>query len=337
MESLTNRSIFSPFLQERLQGGSWGEVKFKGFLKYGLHVMVLGGLIVAAVKYVDGESFMQAVRQFDWRYVPIICALGLASVLIKGWRFGTMVRKVAEVDRPTLLKAYVAGQSATLVPGGIAARAGLLDQVGVPASKTGAAITLSSMSDQFLFLLLTLVCAAWFEEARRPVLILIGILTVLAVLLGIQAVRVWLFRLVKAILGRFKLDVAFSRFIIATKETATPKILLYGIANTAMAFACLILALHLCLMGVGASVPLMTLLLAFSLPTMLGRISALPGGVGVTEFGMTGILNAAPGVSMGEAAAAVTIFRLATVLFTAIAGGLVYFTLWRSVPKEATA
>ncbi|HZH98090.1 MAG TPA: YbhN family protein, partial [Fimbriimonadaceae bacterium] len=107
--------------------------------------------------------------------------------------------------------------------------------------------------------------------------------------------------------------------------------------NTAGAFACLIFALHLCMMGVGKNVPIMTLLLAFALPTMLGRISALPGGVGVTEFGMTGILNAAPDVSLNEAAAAVTIFRLGTVLFTAMAGGLVYFTWWRVVPKEATA
>jgi len=91
----------------------------------------------------------------------------------------------------------------------------------------------------------------------------------------------------------------------------------------------MVLALHLALLGVGAHVPPMTLLLAFTLPTMLGRISAMPAGVGVTEAGMIGILDSAPGVTLDQAAAATMIFRVGTVFFAALAGALVYAFYWR--------
>src|SRR5215208_3412944 len=87
--------------------------------------------------------------------------------------------------------------------------------------------------------------------------------------------------------------------------------------------------------GAGARVPYATLLLAFTLPTMLGRISAMPGGVGVTEAGMVGILDAAPGVTVSQAAAAAVIFRVGTVLFAALLGAVVYFFGWRGAVTSA--
>jgi uncharacterized membrane protein YbhN (UPF0104 family) len=110
-------------------------------------------------------------------------------------------------------------------------------------------------------------------------------------------------------------------------------VVLGGVANAALAFALYVIALDLAMRGVGAKVPYATLLLAFTLPTMLGRISAMPGGVGVTETGMIGILNHAPGVSLDQAAAAVTVFRLGTVLFAAVFGGFVYLVGWRGPPR----
>ncbi len=105
--------------------------------------------------------------------------------------------------------------------------------------------------------------------------------------------------------------------------------------NSALAFALMVEALDLAARGVGADVSYLTLMLAFTLPTMLGRISAMPGGVGVTEAGMVGILDAAPGVSIDQAAAATAVFRVGTVLFAALLGGLVYVLGWRGTREEA--
>jgi uncharacterized membrane protein YbhN (UPF0104 family) len=306
----------------------------KTILKYSLHAGVILGVVWAAVKSIDGDAFSRALHDFDWRYAPFVGLLGVASVFIKAWRFAGMLRQVSDLDRWTAIKAYVAGQSMTLLPGGIAARAGLLQQVGVPLEKSSPAITLSSVTDQLGFLLCGIVAALWFEEARKPVMILLAILATVALLLGFEAVRTWLSGVIEAILGRFNFADKWRGFVEGMSKTVNTRIIALGVANTLFAFTCLVTALGLCMAGIGHSLHPLTLLLAFAVPTMLGRISALPGGFGVTEVGMVGVLDHAPGVSLNEAAAAVLVFRLGTVVFSAMCGGILYFTAWRHDHKD---
>ncbi|HVK02528.1 MAG TPA: lysylphosphatidylglycerol synthase transmembrane domain-containing protein [Armatimonadaceae bacterium] len=308
-------------------------MRFK-WLQYVLHAAVLGGLILAGLKYIDGEQFTRAISRFYWPYAPVICLLGVASVLVKGWRFAQLMRELVDATRSMFVRVYLAGQSCTLLPGGGAARAGMLKQAGIPAAQTAAPLALSSLTDQAMFLLCALVAALWFESARRPVFILLGVLAAVSIVLGVEASRTWLLGVIDRLMGRFKWRDRWQEFKESFKQVATPKLLLGGLANTAVSFALVLTALHLALRGVDASVPPATLLLAFALPTMLGRISAMPGGVGVTEAGMIGVLDHAPGVSLDQAAAAVTVFRLGTVLFSALVGGLVYLFAWRGAKEK---
>lgn len=309
--------------------------KSKNILKYSLHVAVILGVIWAATKTINGDDFARALHNFNWWLAPLVGLLGLASVTIKGWRFAGLLKQVCDLPTATSVKAYVAGQSMTLLPGGIAARAGLLQQVDVPVEKSSPAITLSSVTDQIGFLLCGIVASFWFEPARKPVLALIVALGILAVLLGVEAVRTWLVNLVERILGHFKLQDKWRGFVEHMTTTLSFRVIAVGVINALCAFTCLVLALGLCMAGVGEPVHPLTLLLAFAVPTMLGRISALPGGFGLTEVGMVGILDHAPGVRLDQAAAAVLVFRLGTVVFSALCGGLLYFFGWkREHPQE---
>jgi uncharacterized protein (TIRG00374 family) len=304
------------------------------WLQYVLHAAVLGGLVYAGMKYIDGARFTDALSRFDWYYAPIICLLGLASVLVKGWRFTRMMRELENASRSMLLRVYLAGQACTLLPGGGAARVGMLKQAGIPAAETAAPLAMSSLTDQAMFILCALLAALWFESARRPVLYLLSGLIAVSLILGLEATRTWLLRLIDRLMGHFQWREHWREFLQSLKQVASPPLLIGSLANTAVAFLLLLTALHLAVRGVSADVPYTTLLLAFALPTMLGRISAMPGGVGVTEAGMIGILDQTPGVSLDQAAAAVTIFRLGTVFFSALVGGLVYLFGWRGTKEQ---
>jgi hypothetical protein len=50
---------------------------------------------------------------------------------------------------------------------------------------------------------------------------------------------------------------------------------------------------------------------------------------------MVGILNHAPEVSLDQAAAAVAVFRVGTVFWSALFGALVYWFGWRRTMAEA--
>lgn len=305
--------------------------------QYVLHAAVVVGMVVAGTKYINGDEFTRAIKQFNWLYAPFIMSLSLMYVGVKAWRFAYMLRELADTSRSMVMRSYFAAQACTLLPGGIAARAAILEQAGVPVTKSAAAIAISSMSDQIVLIGCSIVAALWFPSARQPVFFLLGGLAALSIILGIEASRTWLIHAVKKILGKWKLSGYVDKFLVSLREIATVPVLLAGIGNSLLAAIFMILALDLSLRGVGADVPYFRLLLAFTLPSLMGRISALPGGVGVIEAGMVGILDASPGIRLDQAAAAVAIFRVGTLLFAALVGGLVYWLGWHGAAEKKAA
>jgi uncharacterized protein (TIRG00374 family) len=117
-------------------------------------------------------------------------------------------------------------------------------------------------------------------------------------------------------------------------EVAQPKILAATIFITIFGIVLQVIILAFTMKGVGLDVPLPTLFLAYILPTMFGRISAVPGGVGVTEAGIAGFLSSTAGVDPDLGVAAAAIFRIATVFFQALLGALMYFFWWRGEGEQ---
>jgi uncharacterized protein (TIRG00374 family) len=303
--------------------------KKTGLWKWVLHFGVIAGVAWAAVQTLDGAQFRAALREFDWRFAPFVCALGVLYVLVKAWWFASLLRRTGEASRSTAIKAYVAGQSMTLLPGGVAARAGLLAQVGIGVQRSTPAILMSSVSEGLAFVVYGLLAAIEFEAARRPALLFLAIVGAFFLLLGLPATRGWIIGMIEKLLRRFGIAESWESLRANVADAFGMRVLALSVGNALVAFAALIAGLYLCLLAVGRPVSLSMLLLSFSIPTLIGRLSAIPGGFGLTEAGMVGVLAQAPRLSPDEATAAVLIFRVATVLFPALVGGVVYWTTWR--------
>ena len=83
------------------------------------------------------------------------------------------------------------------------------------------------------------------------------------------------------------------------------------------------LALLGALAAVGAEAPASVLLLAYVTAAFLAMIPITPGGLGFVEAGLTGALVLA-GVSAGDAALAVLLYRLFNYWLPIPAGGIAY-------------
>jgi uncharacterized protein (TIRG00374 family) len=308
---------------------------FKRLARYGFYALVLISLGVAAREYLSGEALLAALGAFNWLYAPLILGLTVIYVLLKGVRFVVFLHPLVDYGRWALLRAYLAGQVATLMPAGGAARAVVLEQVGVSLPKGGAAVLFASLSDQAVLLSGLLVAAIWFEAARLPALIALGVLAALGVLLWFQPVRTRLLGAASWLMRKLHLEEKWELFQGAFDEGLSLGVALRGLAFTAAAFALMPVALELALRGLGLTAPPGTLLLAFVLPTILGRLSSLPGGVGVTEASMVTLLSAVQGIDANLAAAAVAVFRVGTVFFAAVFGGVVYLAVRLSGGVEA--
>lgn len=306
-------------------------------LKYGLHLAILVGVIVAALRYLNGQDVLNALRDFNYRLAPFILLLATAYLLIKAWRFVLLIAPFDDgVPRLVTFKAYVAGQAATLLPGGVAARAGLLKQVDVPLAKSSVPVVFSSGIDQVVFIVGSLIAALWFEAARTPAVVLLGLIAVALVIALIPALRRRFAGAVDWAATRVNAKEEWQEFIEAVPQIFTWRIMLPASALTLVAFTTKVVALDLSMRGVGLNLAYPTLLLGFILPTMLGRMAPVPGGVGVTEATMVGFLASTTQAGPNQLTAAVAIFRIGTIFFQALLGAIVYFVAWDG-SDEATA
>ena len=304
--------------------------KTKKYLKYGLHVAILLGVIWAAAKYINGEEVIAALRQFNYSLAPLMLALSVATLLLKATRFHFLLRPFApDLPSLTIYKAYIAGQGATVLPGGIAARAGLLKQIDVPVSEGSVAVLVNSLIDQAFFIVIGLITALWYPQARLPGLIILAVLAIASLLFLFEPSRNWIARMAERLAERLNVAEQWHNFLSCLPSVLTKKILLAGFVATTLAFAFFVIVLRLALQGVGLSVAYPAVLLAFILPTMLGRIVPIPAGLGVTEATMVGFLTTVAAVDAAAAVAAVAIFRIAAIFIPILIGALVYFFWWR--------
>ena len=299
--------------------------------------------MLAAFRYLNSEEVLSALRTFDPLFGVLLLLVPALQLWLKSLRFDVFLRpfkdQTGEGDRTangspqsgTIMRAYAAGQPATLLPGGIAARIGLLRQAGVPLATGTTVVLFSSLADQAVFILGLFALAIWFPVARAAALITLGALVVVGLLLFVPQVRAFLGGLLLRLLKRFGWAEHAENFGAAVRKGLVDRrVLLLGLGLSVVAFASDVFLLDFSLRGVGAQLPLAQVYVAYLLPTMLGRLSALPaGGIGLTEAGITGYLVATSGLDASTAVVAAAMFRVSTVFLQALYGAVVYWFAWK--------
>jgi uncharacterized protein (TIRG00374 family) len=306
-------------------------------LRWVLNIAVLVGVGLAAKKHLSGEEVIAALRDFNWVYGIPILLLSSVYLTLKAYRFVVLHRPITDVPTWTIMKAYYGGQPAALLPGGVAARAAMMNEAGVPVSHSSGPIIYSSLLDQSGFIVSALIAALWVESVRGPAAIILGVIVLLTLLLVIPATRRGFVNAIGALMRRFKAAEQWNSFLVALGEISTPKVLITGFLLTAVAYLLTIGILDMTLRGLGTTLPYATQFLAYTLPTMMGRLVPLPGGVGVTEAGITAYLAAEGGMDPNLAAAATAIFRVGSIVWQAVLGGLIYFIFWRGAKERRAA
>ena len=294
-----------------------------------LNGAVLVGLLIAGTKYLSGGEFWNAIAHFRWIYAPLILGLTLLYLAIRGARLGVPLGELSHLDRVTAGTASVAGEGAALMPGGVMSYLAMLREVGVKVADSGASIAWISVLDQGLFVSLSLLAALWIEPARAGATVVLSGLVVVGVLLAIPLTRLWISVAWQMMLLKVGLLVTWQDGVEAIRELMTAPIFGAGVLLTVAAALTMAGALNVAVSGLGADITFASALLAYTLSSMLGRLTPLPGGVGVTEAALVGVLHKTAGLTLEQAAAATAIFRVGTTLWSAVVGAIVYALFWR--------
>jgi len=258
--------------------------------------------------YADFGQLRAELASFRWELFPLAAGLTALNYLLRFWRWQRYLERV-EIRVPPWrsLSIFVAGLAMTITPGklGEVLKCGLLKRsFGVPVRRSAPVVLAERVTDASGVVVLAVVGGAGTDRWVLLALALAGIVAIVAVVRS-------------PLLGRFA---ALGEAPEAARVLLGTRLLLGMTALSALSWFCECLAAYVCVRGLRLDLSLADTVVVFSLGSLAGALSFLPGGLGVAETSMTGLMRVLGDVSKAGAAAATVLIRLATFWFAVVLG-----------------
>lgn len=303
-----------------------------------LALVVLTGLTVVG----DLRELRASIRGFDWWLLLPIVALTLWNYWWRflKWEMYLNALDVPRIPRRTGIPIFFSGFSMSITPGKIGEIIKAFyvrRETNAPIERVTGAVAAERGTDALAMLVLALAGATQFSYGRYFVVAFLIAAVVLVVALRQPAVLergVCLFHRVP-IVNRFA-HLAES-FLGAMSHLLSPRLLVIGTFLGVISWTGECVAFFLVMIGLGVDPSwslLMIAIFVLSLSSLAGGISMLPGGLGVADASMAGMLLAlVDSAQMSEttAIAATLLIRFATLWFAVILGALMLLVLRRRV------
>ena len=289
------------------------------------------GVFVALAGYGDFGGTVDEIGRLPVSY--LFAALGLASAnfLLRFLRWAFYLR-VLKIEAPAGVSAlvFLSGLAMSLTPGkaGELVKCYLLhSRTGVPVSRSVPVVVMERLTDVISVIILGL---TGFALLPAPIIAVLAAALVISVAGLIFAVSRGASRLAGLpILSRWSSLLRDSQE--GFRELAAPRVMAAGVAVGILAWFAEGLALWVILKGIGSEIDLVRALPIYAASTLVGAVTALPGGLVGTEGSMVAFLQQS-GVTRVGASAGTVLVRLVTLWF-AVAVGLAALLALRWVRK----
>ncbi len=306
-----------------------------------LAVAVITGLALFA----DVSELATAISAFPLLLVPPIFALTLFNYALRyvKWQLYLSRLGLTNVSTNESALVFLSGFSMSVTPGkvGELVKCLLLRRMtGAPVSRTSAILAAERVTDGIAMLLLAAVGVLQFSYGRT--LLALAALGALAVTFFLQ--RPNLAGRVLARFGNFNAGAKVIRhaesFFEASESLLRPRLLAAAVALGTISWGGECVALFLVLIGLGIEPTFQLLLIAIfvlAVSSIAGAISMLPGGLGVADASVAGMLLLLiedDGMNRGVAAAATLIIRFATLWFAVLIGAVALGVLQRRLARR---
>ena len=310
------------------------------------------GLILAILVFTvltilgDAGDLADALERFDWRWAPLIVALTVwnyAGRFLK-WEMYLDALGVPRIPRLLGIRVFLSGFAMSITPGkvGEVIKAFQVQRItGVPVERTAGAVAAERATDGLAMLILALVGFTRYDYGR-PFVLLVAVLAVAAILV-VQ--RPTLLHAVVARIDGLPIVGPFAdraeQFVTSSSSLMQPRMLLRGTAIGVVSWAGECVAFFLILVALGLEASWSLLLIAtfvLAVSSLAGGISLLPGGLGVADASVAGMLLAlvdTPDMTRATAVAATLLVRFATLWFAVLIGFVALLSLERGGRRAA--
>ena len=286
------------------------------------------GVVLVLMLVADVRRTLQVLQGFQWLYVIPVVGLTLLNYALRflKWHYYLYRLGVRSISWADSLRVFVANFVMVMTPGkvGEVFKAYLLKQVtGTPVARGAPIVLAERLTDGLAMALLATVGLASYTAARGVVMVVAA--AMMAFVLVVQ-VRSWAMKVLTwgeglPYVGRIvhTLHVVYdSTYQLLRWEALIPAVML-GLVSWGGEG----IAFYLILVGLGLE-PSFTLLahavFILSFATIVGAVSALPGGLGAAEGSLTGLLLLLVTPDEALAVAATLLIRLFTLWLGVVLG-----------------
>jgi len=301
--------------------------------KWLLLAVLTVGVFVALVGYGDFGGTIDEIGNLSISYLLAGLGLALSNYLLRFLRWAFYL-KVLKIEVPVGISAlvFLSGLAMSITPGkaGELVKCYLLNsKTQVPVSRSAPVVVMERLTDVISVIILGL---TGFVLLPVPVIVVLAVALVVSVIGLMFALSRHALRLTGLpILSKWSELLKDSQE--GFKELAAPRVMVVGVAIGAVAWFAEGLALWVILRGIGSEIDLVRALPIYAAATLVGAVTALPGGLVGTEGSMLAFLQQS-GVTRAGASAGTVLIRLVTLWFAVLVGLLALLALRRIPAAE---
>jgi uncharacterized protein (TIRG00374 family) len=283
-----------------------------GFLVYLLLV------IIADIRQVGSH-----IENFNWSYAPLILLGTLFNYVLRffKWHYYLHIVGMREISLRDSARIFVAGFPLAVTPGkvGEALKGLWLNQLtGAPVSHGVSVVLAERISDGFAVLLLSLLGVIAYPQYWPAFAAIFAALAAFVAFTQFRGLGLKLIHLTQQIPLISLIAAQIQEFYDGSHLLFKPRATITAVSLGTAAWLGEGIAMFLVLVGLGVEPSADTFFMAvfiLSFSTVVGAVSALPGGIGAAEVSITGMLTLLVGLSAGTSATATLLIRFATLWF----------------------
>ncbi|MDI6644122.1 MAG: lysylphosphatidylglycerol synthase transmembrane domain-containing protein [Methanobacteriaceae archaeon] len=292
-----------------------------------LWLIILFAVVVylSMAVYADLDNLSNALRSFNWIYLVLLILLTTTGYLIRFLKWNYFLKQVpVKIGLMENLFVFFSGLAMIITPAKLGEiwKGWLIKDInGEDLGKTVPVVIVDRFTDLIALVLLSLLGILYYEEGLSIIIIFVIIFSVFIVLIKSERISSLLLALLEKRAGKYSRNIKTMHHTF--QKTMTIKNLISMSLLGVLAWFMECLGLFLVVQGFGGSTSLILSVFIFSFASLAGAASMIPGGLGVAEATLSGLLKVF-GLTSTMAIATALIVRFGTLWYGAILGLAVY-------------
>lgn len=290
---------------------------------------IIPGLVFGFVVFIililvsDLSQAGDQIRDFQWQIFPIVLGLTLWNYLLRFIKWHYFLGQVGVERIPVLESArlFVAGFPLAVTPGkvGETLKGVWLNQLtGFPTPRGVSVVLAERISDGLAMLVLSAVGVIAYRRYWPAFAIVLGLLLGVVIISQIRPLAQYLIRLGVRLPLINRFAHSLNEFYEGSFTLFRPWVTFVSVSLGTISWLAEGVGFYLILIGLGVTPGVSTLSIAIfvlSFSTVIGAVSALPGGLLATDASIVGMLVLLLDMDANTAAAATLLIRFATLWF----------------------